>query len=250
MSNILTIDHDPQEPPRSTALTPLDMLDRAVASGADVVTLERLMALHERWEASNARKAFNQAIAAAKGAIPAIFKDKLVDFTGKTGMRTTYRHETLTQIAKVVDPILNSHGLSYRFRSAQENGRVRVTCILSHVDGYSEETTLKASEDHSGNKNSIQAIGSTATFLQRYTLKLALGLATTNDDDGKAAGGDGVITDEQAAEIRGLLTETKSNLDLFLKLFNAESVPDLRASQYADAKALLLRKKAKQEAAQ
>lgn len=252
MTAVTILDHEPSRAPaHASPLTPLDMLNRAVETGANIEVLERLMALHERYEAAQAKKAFSAAVAAAKGEIPAIFRNRGVDFTTAKG-RTNYRYEDFAGVAQVVDPILNKHGLSYRFRSAQENGRVRVTCVLSHRDGYSEETTLEAAEDHSGNKNSVQAIGSSATYLQRYTLKLALGLATTNDDDGKSSGKaeDDYVTDEQADAITALLTETQANVGAFLQTFRVECVADLRKSQYADAHGALLRKKSKQGAAQ
>jgi hypothetical protein len=54
--------------------------------------------------------------------------------------------------------------------------------------GHSEETTLRAIPDTSGSKNSIQAIGSTVTYLQRYTLLAAVGMAAAGmDNDGRAA---------------------------------------------------------------
>ena len=34
----------------------------------------------------------------------------------------------------------------------------------------------------------MQALGSAVTYLQRYTLKLALGIATSKDDDGESSG--------------------------------------------------------------
>ena len=250
MAAVTIMDPEHRAPVASAALTPLDMLNRAVETGANIEVLERLMALHERYEAAQAKKAFSSAVASAKGEIPAIFRNRGVDFTTAKG-RTNYRYEDFAGVANVVDPILNKHGLSYRFRSAQENGRVRVTCVLSHRDGYSEETTLEAAEDHSGNKNSVQAIGSSATYLQRYTLKLALGLATTNDDDATASSKteDDFLTDDQSEAITALLTETKANITAFLQTFRVESVSDLRKSQYADAHGALLRKKAKMGAA-
>src|SRR5690606_10591416 len=46
-----------------------------------------------------------------------------------------------------------------------------------------------APPDGSGNKNAIQGIGSTSTYLQRYTLSAAFGLTTADeDDDGEATG--------------------------------------------------------------
>lgn len=178
------------------AVTPMEMVQQAVSSGASLEIVSKLMDLQERWEASQGRKAFDAAIAEAKGEIPPIFKDKQVGFN-----QTSYTHESLGQIASVVDPILNRHGLSYRYKAAQDGGRVSVTCVLSHRDGYSEETTLSAGADDSGKKNSIQAIGSTTTYLQRYTLKLALGLATTDRDDDGAASEDRPVSGAAQAAI-------------------------------------------------
>lgn len=170
----------------SGAMTPMAMISQAVTSGAGIETIEKLMSLQERWEANNARKAFDMAISAAKSEIRPIVKNAEVDFTSNKG-RTNYKHETLDGIAQQIDPVLSQHGLSYRFRSKQESGQLHVTCIIAHRDGYSEETTLSGPPDQSGSKNAYQAVGSAATYLQRYTLKLALGLSAAKDDDGQSA---------------------------------------------------------------
>jgi hypothetical protein len=165
----------------------LSMIERAARDpNVDVDKFERLMLMKERVEKEAARKAFNAAASAAKNDIPPVFKNRVVDFTTQKG-RTNYRYEDFAAVANAVDPVLKKNGLHYRFRSSQNGQRLAVTCILSHDGGYFEETTLEAPEDHSGNKNAIQAIGSAATYLQRMTLKLALGIATSNDDDGRAA---------------------------------------------------------------
>lgn len=163
-------------------LTPMEMLDRAVSNGASIETLEKLMGLQERWETNNARKAFDAAMSAAKADIPIIVKNRAVDFTTAKG-RTNYVYEDMAAIAAAVDPILAKNGLSYRFRTSQDAGGVTVTCVISHRDGHSEENSLSAARDDSGNKNSIQGIGSTVTYLQRYTLKAALGLSVSKDND-------------------------------------------------------------------
>ena len=60
---------------------------------------------------------------------------------------------------------------------------------MTHKQGHSEETELEAAADSSGGKNMIQAQASTITYLQRYTLLAATGLATKDqlDDDGRGA---------------------------------------------------------------
>jgi hypothetical protein len=159
-------------------VTPMEMLNTALTRGADVTVLEKLMGLQERWEANQARKAFDAAIAAAKGEIGPIVRNA-------TG-HNEKRYADFAAIARTVDPVLTKHGLTYRFRTEQTD-RINVTCILSHKDGHSETTTLAGPPDGSGSKNAIQAIGSTLTYLQRYSLVQMLGLASSNDDDGRAA---------------------------------------------------------------
>jgi hypothetical protein len=226
-------------------VTPLDMLNRAVLAGADIAMIEKLMALHERWDANQARKAFDNAMAAAKAEIPVITKNREVDFTSPKG-RTHYRYEDLGEIARLVSPVLARHGLSYRYRTTSNvNEPVTVTCIVSHRDGHFEENTLCAGRDESGNKNSIQSIGSTSTYLQRMTLKAALGLAISSDDDGKASGDGEVITQEQLTQLVELADEVGADKIAFCKYFNIESLAAIQAKDFPRAVAALNKKRAK-----
>jgi hypothetical protein len=235
-----------EAPSKSIAvMTPMDMIQRAVESGADIEMLEKLMALQERWEAGNARKAFDNAMSEAKAEIPLITKNREVDFTSAKG-RTHYKYEDLGEVAKIVNPILAKHGLSYRFRTTSlVNEPVTVTCIVSHRDGHFEENTLCAGRDDSGNKNSIQAIGSTLTYLQRMTLKAALGIAVANDDDGKtssageqSAPAPGSITEKQADDLRDLLEAKGASAQAFLGwarqqgLFDVKRIDDIPAEHF------------------
>ena len=233
-STALIIDAEP-----ARDVTPLGLLSQALSRGADMATLEKFMDLQERHERNQARKAFDAAIAAAKAEIPVIIKNREVDFTSTKG-RTHYRHEDLAGIARIVDPILGKHGLSYRFKTtAEPNAPVTVTCIVSHRDGHSEENTLAAGRDDTGNKNSIQQIGSTITYLQRYTLKAALGLAAAADDDGKAADDLGAISAEQVAELRGLIVRAAPDLPKFLENFGIDDLADLPVLRLSEATMIL-----------
>lgn len=175
------------EPIHLPVTTPMSMIERAVEKGADVAMIEKLMELAERHDRNLGRRAFDQAIAKAKAEIPPIIKNRHVTYDNKTGGKTDYHHEDLAEIAKTVDPILSRYGLSYRFRTQQNQNGITVACIVSHEAGYSEETTLSSAADNSGGKNAIQAVGSAVTYLCRYTLKSALGLAAAVDDDGHHA---------------------------------------------------------------
>jgi len=241
MSNVAIM--EPGEPERrnNNALTPLAMLNRAMETGASMEVLEKFMSLHERWEAGNARKAFDTAISEAKAEIPPIVKN--------AKGHNDKRYANFAAIAGVVDPILSKHGLSYRFRTAQTD-KISVTCVLSHRDGHSEETTLAGPADNSGSKNAIQAIGSTLTYLQRYSLIQALGLAATEDDDGRAAGAGGTITDEQVERLQRAIMDADADLPKFLAYFKVETLADLPAKDFQRALDAIKRSAAKRGGAQ
>lgn len=225
--------------------TPSAMLAQAVATGAPIEVVTQLMGLLKETRAEERKMAFDAALSAAKAEIPPIIKNRVVDFTSQKG-RTNYKHEDLGEIAKTVDPILTQHGLSYRFRTEQDGASVKVTCIVAHRDGYAEENSLVATRDESGNKNTIQAVGSTVTYLQRYTLKASLGLAVSNDDDGRGAAQSApspLVSIEQRNELLALINETKTDVELFCRYYKIEAVPDLPASKFGAAKQALEAKK-------
>lgn len=222
--------------PANTAITPMEMLNNAVQSGASIDTLEKLMNLQERWEKNQARKAFDQAIAAAKAEIPVIQKN--------AKGHNDKRYANFAAIASVVDPIISKHGLSYRFRTQQDD-RIHVTCILSHEAGHSEETTLSGPSDTSGSKNAIQAIGSTLQYLQRYSLNQMLGLATGEDDDGRKAGGDEMVSEDQVAELRALIMDVDADLPKLLAYLKVERLEDIFADKFETVKRVIEQKRAK-----
>jgi len=245
MSAVQTIDH---ETPRGTALamTPMEMVGRALEMGVSADILKQMMDLRDREEARNAKLAFTRAVAAAKAEIRPIMKTRVVDYAPKDKPRVNYRHEDLAGIEAQVLPILTKHDLSYRFES--DNGPDRpltVTCVLEHVDGHSTRTPLSAGADNSGGKNSLQAIASAATYLQRYTLKLALGLSVSHDDDG-AASNDTVrpfITEKQEMDLRDLIQDVGADEAKLLTHLGLGKLADLAAEKFDDVRALVNRKR-------
>lgn len=176
-----------ERPAATPAATPMMLLQIAMDQGADLDRLERLMQMQERWEQNEARKAFTMALAAFKANPPAITKNKTVDFQTAKG-RTTYEHATLDEVALKIGAALAPHGLSFRWNVEQKAPRVFVTCILQHQLGHSESVTMDGPADDSGNKNQIQQVGSTVTYLERYTLLAITGMAVQGqDDDGHGA---------------------------------------------------------------
>ena len=208
---------------------PMNILHLAVQQGASPEQLEKLLALQERHEANEARKAWVAAMAAFKADPPRISKDKVVEFSTQKG-RTTYSHATLGNVTATVNAALSKHGLSASWETKQDAAMVTVTCRVTHVMGHFESTTLSAAPDNSGNKNSIQAVGSTVTYLERYTLLSILGLATYDQDDDGAAGAQTVefITEAQVGIIRDLMAAHGADpvkLCSWLRVDSVEQIP-------------------------
>lgn len=234
----------------------MDMIRQAVAAGQPLDVIRELKDMAKELAADEARRAFDAALSDAKSEMPVILKNRSVGYDHKDGNgKTSYRHEDLGEIARTVDPILSKYGLSYRFRTTSEpNQPVVVTCIVAHRAGHSEENTLSAGRDESGKKNSIQAIASTITYLQRYTLKAALGLAVSDDDDAARADEAAVdtITEDQRSELQRLLEDAGATADQFCAIAKIESLSDLPAGRYDGAKTWIANRKAaleKQKAA-
>lgn len=127
--------------PTRTAITPDHMLNQAIAQGAGVEVMEKLMTLHARWETMQARKAFDNAMAQLRENMPEVIKNQTVDFTSSKG-RTNYKYEDLSDVTKALSPVMSSVGLSFRWRTESSPQGVAVTCIISHRDGHSEETKI------------------------------------------------------------------------------------------------------------
>lgn len=144
----------------------------------DADKLMKLLEANERYEENEAKKAYHVAIAAFQEELPNIVKDA-------QGHNSKYAK--LPGVIAIVAPLLSKNGLSHSWTTKCDSDAIIVTCKITHKYGHSEETSLSAAADGSGNKNSIQALGSTVTYLKRYTLEAALGLAEEDDDGNGAA---------------------------------------------------------------
>lgn len=220
--------------------TPADIVLYAMQKGADITQIEKFMDLQMKWEADQARKAFVSDMAEFKKNPPRITKDKQVAFNG-----TSYMHATLGNVTGAIVEGLARHGFSHRWDTdQQQGGQIVVTCILTHKQGHSERTTLSASRDDSGKKNSIQQMASTVTYLQRYTLLSATGVATNDqeDDDGRAAELDTTLADKWIAQAKDATT-----VDVLSKVW-ADGVVEINRAKdqaaYNEFKAIVAERKA------
>lgn len=219
----------------------LSLVERAVNAGADMETVTQLIALQHQQEARQAKRAFDAAMSRALAVMPNIIKEASAD---------RYRYETLTAVVSAVREPLSREGLSFRWKMDQSDRIVRVTCVISHEDGHTEETSLASPAEGPRGTNAVQAIGATVTYLQRYTLKAALGVAAGDDTDGVAPPAPQQRDEPQGPDHNRIspflqrivrATQPGDGGDLQVVWNDAKRI--LRGEDYAAVKAAVLRKK-------
>src|SRR6266480_380051 len=133
----------PTVPADASAL--MKIIDRAAMDPSfDVAKLEQLLAVKERWEATEARKAFNEAFAAFKAEAVEIIKNRPVT----DGPLKNKKYAELFSVVNAVTPALSKHGLSASWRlTKDEKDWIEVTCTLKHVLGHLESVSMGAGPD-------------------------------------------------------------------------------------------------------
>ena len=225
---------------------PAELIAQAISGGANLEQLEKLLTLQERYEANEAKKAYNKAMSDFKANPPEINKDKKVGYKTEKGS-VGYTHASLYNVTEKINAALSKHGLSASWTTKQ-NGAISVTCKITHVRGHSEETTLSAPADTSGSKNAIQAIGSTITYLERYSLLALTGLATFDqDNDGEAAGEPiECIDDKQHHQLVDMITVKGADMAKVCKAYNITELAKFPKARFDEVLKILATKKDKQ----
>lgn len=161
--------------------TPGQLLELAINKDLDIDKLAKLMELQREYNADLARKAFFNSLTEFQSNAPEIRKTKEVSFG-----ETQYSYAPLSDIARQIKQTCKECQLSYRWEIQDDKEVIHVTCLVTHIDGHTEKTTMTASPDTSGKKNAIQARGSAIEYMKRYTLIGAFGLTTADTDiDGR-----------------------------------------------------------------
>lgn len=222
-------------PAAMTAVTPMAMLAQAIERGMSPDTIDKMMGLAERWEANQARKAFNEAFAAFKSEAISIVRNRKVT----DGPLKGKSYAELVSFIDAATPALSKHGLSASWDiTRDEREWIEVTCTIEHALGGSKRVAFGGPPDVGGAKNVLQARVSTVTYLERVTFKAATGLAEQGDDnDGNSNGGGkgAAITADQVGELVAHMESVGANKAQFLKFFKIEALPELPSGRYQEA---------------
>lgn len=212
--------------------TPMVLIQQAIAQGnIGVEVMERLWIIQKEYEGRQAHRAYVEAMNLFKANPPEIIKNRDVAFGN-----TKFSHATLDHVCTEIGKGLSAVGISHAWKTVQlEGGKIRVTCVLTHAMGHSEEgSVLEGQPDTSGSKNAIQAVGSTVAYLQRYTLLSATGMAAKDQDDDGKGGGGAVVTEKPMPRMDE--TEYKERCAFFPKCSTVKELHDHWHNSYGEAK--------------
>lgn len=189
--------------------SPMAMAIAALQSGMSPEQIGQMMDLQDRYNANQAKKAYDEAFAAFKAESVRIIKGRDV----KDGPLKGKSYAELHDVVNAVTPALSKHGLSSSWKlTKDEKDWMEVTCYLRHVAGHQESVSMGGPPDTGGAKNAIQARASTKTYLERYTLKAITGLSEQDDDtDGNAPAKGAAERDHWISEVAK--AETLADVD-------------------------------------
>lgn len=238
-----------EQPSEAAAI--LQVIERAAQNPAvDVDKMERLLAMRERVMERQAKQAFTEAKLRMRNALPEISMRGMITIREKNPPHNIIQETPFARFEDIhaaVMPVLTEHGFDLSFKNGMApDGKVRVTTILSHVDGHSEETYFDLPHDSTGSKNAVQAVGSATSYGKRYgTLSILNIRVVGEDDDGDLAGRPDTITNEQNLELGTLADEVGADMPRFLQFLGVDKLSDLPASQFDKAKSALQLKRSK-----
>jgi hypothetical protein len=232
-------------------VTPMQLIARAQEANASIEQMQQLFDLQLRYEANEAKKAYNSAFAAFKSESVQIIKN----ITVSDGPLKGKKYADLFAVVNVITPALSKHGLSHMWSlTKDEKDWLEVTCTIRHELGHSESVSMGGPPDTGGAKNAIQARASSKSYLERYTLLGITGLASSGqDDDGAGAGKKQdveLISDRQHSDLLALIDEIKGDrAEKYKKGFctyhKINDVADLPAAKYDAAVVTLERERGK-----
>jgi hypothetical protein len=224
-------------PPADSPSTILALIERvALDTRADVEKLDRVMAMYDRLKAKGAELAFN----AAKGRILKklagikIVKNRPVlseieKGKPQKGTFEAFKYAPLEEIDKHLRPLLAEEEMDLSYSDDPwEGGGILIRGRLKHLpSGHYEDSFMPAPLDTTGGKSSVQAVGSTNSFLRRYVACNIFNIVVVGDDDD---GTGGTLDEAQIKTVLDLMKRAKVG-PKFLKYMRAQSVEQGRLSR-------------------
>lgn len=200
-------------------------------------TMRALLDAHRQLVADQAEVEFNEAMARVQAELPTVVRKS-------ENQQTNSRFAKHEAIAKAIKPIYTREGFSITFSEddSPREKHIRIVGILRHKAGYKERHHIDVAIDDVGikgntNKTLTHAEGSSQTYGRRRLTCLMFDVATGDDDDGNAAGGEPIstITDEQAEDLEAKIEEVGADKAKFLAVAKVDAIEEIRQDRFKAA---------------
>jgi len=149
------------------------------------------------------------------------------------GAYEAFKYAPLEEIDKHLRPLLAEEDMDLSYSDEpREGGGILIRGPLKHLPGgHYEDSFMPAPLDTTGGKSSVQAVGSTNSFLRRYVACNIFNIVVVGDDDD---GTGGTIDEAQTKTILDLIKKAKAG-PKFLKYMKAQSVEEVGSFEAAVA---------------
>ena len=231
----------PQASPLATLLADPERL-----AAVPVETMERLLAMQERYDAEQARREYFEAFARVQGRMRPVPKKGW-------NPQTRSKYPRLEDVKEMLDPLLADEGFaqSVAMVPGAGEGLMRFELLIRHRAGHSERHYLDAPGDDRGMKGSptktaLHGMRSSMTYCRRALISDVWDVRTCEEDDDGNAGGAGpgaeLISEAERAEVQRELGRTGSDIARFCQFVGVDSVAKIQKSQLRMALSALKRK--------
>lgn len=161
--------------------SPDNWITTALNKGMSIEVLERLFAMKKEYDVTEAKKAFDEAMALFQSKCPTIKKMKRGGVT-KDG-DVAYYYAPIEDIEQQTKALRAECYFSYLIKTEFPDGKVRAYCEVRHIQGHSETSMVEMPLlTKTGVMSDAQVVAGTTTFCKRYAFVNAFGIMTADED--------------------------------------------------------------------
>lgn len=215
----------------------IDLIEKVVTNPeVSVEKIKALMDMQLLLEDRQAEKAFDAAMIEAQDDVQALAWDKV-------NREKDSRNVSYPKIDKMLRPVRKKHGftMSWDTEPGPTVDIAILCCDVSHKGGHRRRYRTPMPIDGQGPKGGgvmtkPQAVNSGTSYGMRNLAKMIWNipmLVDKEDTDGNAPYE--TITEKQAADLRALAEETKSDIKKFCEYYKISAIEELPVSSYSSA---------------
>lgn len=215
----------------------LAMIERAARDpSVDVQKLKELLAIRDREQDRTAASAFAIAMMEAQREMEPVRKDC-------SNSQTKSKYASYLALDRAIRPVYSRHGFALTFNTEPmtASDMQRDVCKVMHKDGHIETYTFDIPIVTKGPQGkdvmtATHAAMSANTYGKRGLLKMIFNIVETGeDDDGNAASGSPIVSQEQTDIIKTAIADAKLPMDKFEMAFGPlDRLPASRMQEALD----------------